>query len=86
MAGPYDLSELRATIAVHAQQIGRIVSDIESEKRTRANMNTTILERLSDQDKQYHESAAFQNKLMGAIITLNVLLGLGVAIWAARGH
>lgn len=85
MAGPYDLSELRATVAVHGQQIGRIVSDIESEKRTRANMNSTILERMDKQDQQQHSTAAFQNKLMGAIITLNVLLGLAVAIWA-RGH
>lgn len=81
-----DLNDLDRMVAVHTLQIGRIVSDIESEKRTRADVNKTIIERLGEQDREMHKSAIFQAKLIGAVLALNFIVGIVVTVIAAKIH
>lgn len=85
--------DLHARVAVTETQIGRIVSDIESEKETRTRMNSEILRRIDDvQSEAENRRAEFNRqfdevhkiiwKAVGAAGVLNALAGIAVAIWA----
>lgn len=74
------LTELDREVLVHQLQIGRIVSDIESEKRTRASVNSTILAKLETLDERQRKSEAWQNKMIGGLMVLQFVTMLFVAL------
>lgn len=74
------LAELDREVTVHHYQLGRIVSDIESEKRTRAKVNETIIEKLETLDERQRKSEAWQNKMIGGLMVLQFVTMLFVAL------
>ncbi len=64
------LSELEKAVAVHEVQMGRIVSDIQSEKGTRARVNADLFEKLDEMDERQRRSESFQSKLIGGLMVL----------------
>lgn len=62
------------TLARIEAQVARFASDIESEKRTRAEANREINSRLFRVEK-------FQWSSTGAIIAVQALVGIILAIW-----
>lgn len=74
------LAELDRDLTVQNFQLGRIVSDIESEKRTRAKVNETIIEKLENLDERQRKSEAWQNKMIGGLMVLQFLTMMFVAL------
>lgn len=58
-----------------------MVSDMESEKRTRAESNRTINEHLVRQDDKIDKISSLVARGIGIFIALQVIIPLAIAIW-----
>lgn len=78
-------------------QMERIVSDIESEKETRARVTKALFERVNEldekqgdrldrisekQDEKYESLRGIVLKMVGAVLALQFLIATGIALWA----
>jgi acyl-CoA hydrolase len=91
---PHDLP---ARVTALEVQVERIVSDIESEKSTRARSTKSLfdlmneldekqemrLDRLSEkQEEKYEELRGTVLKMVGAVLAFQFIIATGIAIWA----
>ena len=76
---------IQTDIAGLKVQVGRMVSDIESEKETRARSNASldlkIDSKIAHIESQIREVAASQNKLIGGLIAFNVIVMVALKFW-----
>lgn len=81
MASPRELLfTIEKTVALHDQQLKRIVSDVESEKRTRANVNSNIIARLDVQDERQRKSDRYIYIGLGGVAVLECVLMAFIAV------
>lgn len=68
------LDSEQTRLAVIEVQLKRVVSDMESEKRTRSESNKTIIARLDDSDRA-------RNIGIGVLLTLQVIVPVLMKVW-----
>ncbi len=61
------LNELERVVAVQASQLNRFISDLESEKGTRARVNTEMMDRFDRFDERQRRSEKFQSLMIGGL-------------------
>lgn len=66
--------ELPGRVLALEHRVGRIESDIESEKGTRARINADLSQQIAKIHEHLKDQDRFQNRSLGALIVINVII------------